>query len=65
MTAAAFEISYLNPVIPDKKTYLLRPGHGDMEVCEEGSKGWPSLSIHKNSLFSIHSSRSFAEVLGL
>jgi hypothetical protein len=50
MTAAALKISYLDPVIPDKKPYLLRPGHVDMEVCEEGSDGWSSLSIHKNSL---------------
>jgi hypothetical protein len=65
MTAAALEISYLDPVIPDKKTYLLRPGHVDMEVCEEGLNGWSSLSIHKNSLFSIHSLKSCAGVLGL
>jgi hypothetical protein len=55
MTAAALEISYLDPVIPDKKTYLLWPGHVDMEVCEEGSKSWSSRCIHKNSLVSIHS----------
>ncbi len=65
MTAAALEISYLDPVIPDKKTYLLRPGHVDMEVGEEGSKAWSSLSTRKNSLFSIHTLKSFAGALEL
>jgi hypothetical protein len=65
MIATALEISYLDPVVPDKKPYLLRPGHVDMEVCEEGSKGWPSLTIHKNSLISVHALKSFAGVLEL
>jgi hypothetical protein len=53
MSATALEISYLDPVIPDKKTYLFGPRHVDMKVCEEGSPAWFSLFIHKNSFFPI------------
>jgi hypothetical protein len=43
VTATASEISYLDPVIPDKEVYLFRPGHIDMKVCKKGSGNWPSL----------------------
>jgi hypothetical protein len=43
MTATALEISYLDPMIPDKEIYLFQPGHIGMKVCEKGSGAWPSL----------------------
>ena len=43
MTATALEISYLDPIIPDKEIYLFQPGHIGMKVCEKGSGAWPSL----------------------
>jgi hypothetical protein len=43
MTATALEISYLDPMIPDKEIYLFQPGHLDMKVGEEGLGAWPSL----------------------
>jgi len=54
MTAAALEISYLDPIIPDKEVYLFRPGHIGVKVGEKGSGVWPPhlMMVHSNSLFS-------------
>jgi hypothetical protein len=59
MAAAVLEIPYLDPVIPQKKTDLLRPGHIDMKVCKKGSKTWPS---HFNFIIT-YQGTSFLEVL--
>jgi len=40
MTAAALEISYLDPVIPDKEMYPFQPGPIPMKVGEKGSGAW-------------------------
>jgi hypothetical protein len=37
MATAALEISYLDPVIPDKKGYFFQPGQIGLKICEKGS----------------------------
>jgi hypothetical protein len=53
MTATALEISYLDPIIPDKEMHLFQPGHIDMKVGEKGSGAWPPrfMMTHSNSPF--------------
>ena len=53
MTATALEISYLDPVIPDKEMHLFRPGPIDMKVGEKGSGAWPPhfMMVHSISPF--------------
>jgi hypothetical protein len=57
VAAAALEISYLDPVIPDKKGYLSRPRHIGLKVREKGSGIGPSLlhsmMSHENAPFSM------------
>ena len=53
MTATALEISYLDPIIPDKEMDLFRPGPIDMKVGEKGSGAGPPhfMMVHSISPF--------------
>jgi len=51
MAATALEISYLDPVIPDKEMHLFQPGHIDMKVGEKGSGAWPPRFMMTHSIF--------------
>jgi hypothetical protein len=50
MTATALEISYLDPIIPDKEMHLFQPGHIDMKVGEKGSGAWPPRFMMTHSI---------------
>jgi hypothetical protein len=53
MITTALEISYLNPIIPDKEMHLFQPGHINMKVGEKGSGARPPrfMMTHLNSPF--------------
>jgi hypothetical protein len=57
VAAAALEVSYLDPVIPDQELYLFRPAHVDLKVRKKGSGIGLSLfhfmKIHERGPFSM------------
>lgn len=69
MAAAALEVSYFDPVIPNKKGYLFRPGPIGLKIREKGSGIGPSLfhfmMSHENAPCSMTGLEYFVTVIKL